>query len=526
MDRPSSDKDIRDDKFLNALSEGFELQEAILNSIEVAIFSFTTQGIITTFNKASEELFGYKREELIGKASPLILVDIDDAVGKSQVIAAKMETEIEPMYDLFVTYVSSIAGPYRDDWKLLRKNGVQFRGMISASPLRDPQGSITGYVASVFTTELPKDISSVDHGVYLQKIADANSRIFNSAVTLNVVAGFDGYFKRVSDSWLTLMGWTEHEMKSRPFMSFIHPEDVKATEEAVRFIHEGNHLFTFENRYRAKDGSYQWLLWSSAVDMNERVIFATAINITHRKKSEDELIRSKQNLEAIAIKLQEQNRQLDEFAHIISHNLRSPVGNIKALINLLDENSGLQDYKLIFHKLKNVSQNLSDTMNDLMETLKVKTQTDLEKTENRFKELLDKVIQTLEGDLINAEASVTFDFNQVPAIHYPKAYLESIFQNLLSNSLKYRSPERKAKIHFESRKVNDHVELRVTDNGLGIDLEKYGAQLFGLHRTFHTHEHARGVGLFLVKTQIESMGGSITAESVVGKGTTFVIRFF
>jgi signal transduction histidine kinase len=262
------------------------------------------------------------------------------------------------------------------------------------------------------------------------------------------------------------------------------------------------------------------------VDVKEQFIFATAINITHRKKSEDELIRSKQNIEAIAVKLQEQNRQLDEFAHIISHNLRSPVGNIKALINLLDENSGLQDYKLIFLKLKNVSQNLSDTMNDLMETLKVKTQSDLEKTENRFKDVLDKVIQTLEGDLINAEASVTFDFNDVPVIHYPKAYLESIFQNLLSNALKYRSADRRAAIHFESRKSNNHIELRVTDNGQGIDLEKYGAQLFGLHRTFHTHEHARGVGLFLVKTQLESMGGSISANSVVGKGTTFVIKFY
>jgi PAS domain S-box-containing protein len=522
MDRPSSDKDIRDDKFLNALS-GFELQEAILNSIEVAIFSFTPQGIITAFNKSSEDLFGYKRHELIGKASPLTLVDIDDAISKSQVIAEKMGITIEPMYDLFATYVANLPEHYRDQWELIRKDGVHFKGAISACALRDSHGTIKGYVATV-TPTVPQAMTTGKDEV--KKISDENSRIFNNAVTLNVVAGFDGYFKRVSESWLNLTGWTEPELKSRPFLSFVHPDDVISTEEAFKYIREGNHLFTFENRYLSKDGSYQWLLWSSAVDMKEQLIFASAINITHRKKSEEELLQSKQNIEAIAIKLQEQNRQLDEFAHIISHNLRSPVGNIKALINLLDENSGLQDYKLIFLKLKNVSQNLSDTMNDLMETLKVKTQSDLEKTENRFKDILDKVIQTLEGDLINAEASVTFDFNLAPVIYYPKAYLESIFQNLLTNSLKYRSLDRKAAIHFESRKVDDHMELRVTDNGQGIDLEKHGTQLFGLHRTFHTHDQARGVGLFLVKTQIESMGGSISADSVVGKGTTFTIKFF
>jgi PAS domain S-box-containing protein len=359
----------------------------------------------------------------------------------------------------------------------------------------------------------------------LQQIVSENLRVFNNAVTLNVVAGFDGYFKRVSFSWSSVLGWTEMELLSKPYLEFIHPDDLEATRSAVEYISSGNNLFTFENRYRAKDGSYKWLLWSSAYDLTHQVIYASASDITERKKSEEQLINSKKNIEAIAVKLQDQNRQLDEFAHIISHNLRSPVGNIQALINLLDDNSSIQDYKLIFEKLKNVSKNLGATMNDLMDTLKVKTQTDLERVEIRFKDLLDKVIQSLEGELILAEASVTFDFNNAPTIHYPKAYLESIFQNLLSNAIKYHSPDRKPKIHFESALKNGKIELRVSDNGQGIDLEKFGDKLFGLHRTFHSHQEARGVGLFLIKTQIQSMGGAISAESQVGMGTTFIIHF-
>lgn len=359
----------------------------------------------------------------------------------------------------------------------------------------------------------------------LHKIVEENLRVFNNAVNLNVICGFDGYFKRVSLSWTTITGWSEIELLSRPFFDFVHHEDIEATSEAFASIKNGDNMFTFENRYRCRDGSYRWLLWSSACDQNHQVVYASAIDITERKKSEEELLNSKKNIEAIAVKLQERNRQLDEFAHIISHNLRSPVGNIQALINLLDENSDIREYRLIFDKLKNVAKNLGGTMNDLMDTLKVKTQTDVERVEVHFKDLLDKVRQSLEGEMILAEAMVTSNFEKAHSIRYPKAYLESIFQNLLSNAIKYRAPNRKAKIHFETNVRNEAVELRVTDNGQGIDLKKFGDKLFGLHRTFHNHDEARGVGLFLIKTQIESMGGSITAESQVGKGTTFIIQF-
>ncbi|MBA4056740.1 MAG: hypothetical protein C0490_18645, partial [Marivirga sp.] len=359
----------------------------------------------------------------------------------------------------------------------------------------------------------------------LEKVAAENYQLFNNPVTLNVIAGLDGFFKRINPTWTKLFGWTEEEFKSKRFFDFIHPDDIESTNRSVNFLGAGNNLLSFENRYKCRDGSYRWLLWASAVDVKNQLIYASAIDITERKKSEEELLRSKQNIEAIALKLQEQNRQLDEFAHIISHNLRSPVGNIKALIGLLDHNSSVTDYQQICEKLKNVANNLGETMNELMETLKVKKETTIECVEIRFKEIFDKVIQSLEGELIQCEAQVTFDFNQAPTIIYSRSYLESIFQNLLSNAIKYRSPDRQPKIQVGTLLLGKSIVLRVSDNGLGIDLDKFGDKLFGLHKTFHEHKDARGVGLFLVKTQIEALGGSITAESKLNKGTTFIITF-
>ncbi len=359
----------------------------------------------------------------------------------------------------------------------------------------------------------------------LQKVAEENYRLFNNPVTLNVIAGFDGYFKRINPTWTQLLGWSEEEFRSKEFFEFVHPDDIEATRAAMSSLGKGNNLLSFENHYRCKDGTYRCLLWGAATDVSHQLIYASAIDITERKKQEQELLRSKQNIEAIALKLQEQNRQLDEFAHIISHNLRSPIGNIKALIGLLNATSSVAEYQQIFEKLKNVANNLGETMNELMETMRVKKETAIERVEIRFKEIFDKVVQSLEGELIQTEAQLTFDFNEAPSIYYSRPYLESIIQNLLTNALKYRSPKRKPHILVTTQRQGTSTVLRVTDNGMGIDMAQFGDKLFGLHKTFHEHKDARGVGLFLIKTQIEALGGSIKAESEVDKGTTFIITF-
>ena len=328
----------------------------------------------------------------------------------------------------------------------------------------------------------------------------------------------------------TLTGYPAIDFLSKKinFFELYHPDDVPAITSTVEKAIAAREKYHLQYRIKHRSGEWRWIdeIGVGVYSNSELLMLEGYLSdITDQKKSEEKLLISKRNLEAAAQELQEQNYQLNEFAHIISHNLRSPVGNISALINLLSPTSKLEDYQLIFSKLKLTSISLQDTLNDLMETLRIKKEALTERTRLSFDETLTKAKNDLAGEVIQNDAEITSNFKEYPEILYGKTYFESIFLNLLSNSLKYRSPKRTPKIHFETKLVKDKIQLIVSDNGLGIDLEKYGHKLFGLRKTFHEHKEARGVGLFLTKTQIEAMGGKIWVESTVDKGTSFIIQF-
>ncbi len=329
---------------------------------------------------------------------------------------------------------------------------------------------------------------------------------------------------------LEMTGYTKEEFYNGEihFPLIYHPEDAKNNLTVVDKALDEAKSFHLTYRIIHKSGEVRWLEeYGIGVYEDKQLLFIEGFisDITKRKQSEQELVQSKRSLESLMIKLQEQNSQHDEFSHIISHNLRGPLGNISTLISFINDKSNLDEYRLIFEKIRNVSINLNDTMNELMDMLQIKKNIKIERSELRFKDVLDKVVQSFEGNLIQSGASVTYEF-QVASIYFPKAYLESIFQNLLSNAIKYRSEERRLEIHFATELLpTGIVQLTAQDNGLGIDLERFGDKLFGMHKTFHDHKEARGVGLFLTKTQMETMGGSIRAESEVDKGTTFILTF-
>jgi signal transduction histidine kinase len=248
-----------------------------------------------------------------------------------------------------------------------------------------------------------------------------------------------------------------------------------------------------------------------------------------RKEAEDSVIVANKNLEKTVKErtqhLEDQNQQLENFAYIISHNLRGPVSNLNSLLYFYKEEQTMEEKDFLMVKFEKAVNNVSETLTELLEVVSIRNDLKEEKEMLFFQETFDKTLESYQGQALEFKAKITTDFTAVPSIKYSSVYLESIMQNLLSNALKYRSPDRNPVIHFQTKISENRIEMTVADNGLGIDLVENGSRLFGFHKVFHKHPDSKGVGLYLTKAQVLAMGGEISATSEVDKGTTFKIVF-
>lgn len=238
----------------------------------------------------------------------------------------------------------------------------------------------------------------------------------------------------------------------------------------------------------------------------------------------DQRVRNQEELRILTQELMHSNGELQQFAYITSHNLRAPVVNLVSLMQFLDETKITDPMnREIFDKIAESAGQLERTLNDLVQVVAIKDKKDVSFERVGLEKLLATVSESLEWQVIESEATILADFSAIGEFLYPKAYLLSILQNLLSNAMKYRHPNRKPAIRIESIRENGHFGLRIRDNGRGINLEKYGSRVFGLYQRFHESEglNGRGLGLYIVKAQVESLGGWIGLESKVGEGSTF-----
>ncbi len=340
-------------------------------------------------------------------------------------------------------------------------------------------------------------------------------------VTDFLSAGGKIYFETVYSQILKLGGAVEEinfdfvKKDGTKFPVLINSVEIKDT--------EGRHLFTQStvfNISQRKEYELELLIAKrKADDLSDELI-----QVNKELRSSSELIlQQKLQLEEFNHHLKNKNKQLSNFAHIASHNLRAPVTNLNSLLDFYNESTDIEDRAMLFAKFEKVIGHLTETLNELIESVKIQENVNITHEPVIFDIVFDKTIETLEGQILESKAVVTSNFSEATNIEYPKIYLESIMLNLLSNSIRYRSPDRIPKIHFCTEINNNEITLIATDNGLGIDLKKHGHRLFGLSNTFHRHPDSKGVGLFMTKTQIEAIGGSIGVESEVDKGTTFKI---
>ncbi|MFT5677949.1 MAG: signal transduction histidine kinase [Patiriisocius sp.] len=249
-------------------------------------------------------------------------------------------------------------------------------------------------------------------------------------------------------------------------------------------------------------------------------IYGVFVDIDKQKKKE-------LALEASLKTIEEQKNRLQNFTYIVSHNLKSHTNNIQLSLELMgmnDDSTSETDESM--NRLSNIADNLNKTITDLNEIISVKnTNLDYRKI-IKFQDVYDRVSTTLENEIKGAKADLFVDFTEFPEVEHIEPYLESILQNLLVNALRNKHPNRNSTIQICTYyDDDDNGCLLIKDNGLGIDLEAFGDQIFSMHQTFHNNANTTGMGLYMTRNQVESLGGIIEVESVLDKNTTFNIRF-
>jgi len=270
----------------------------------------------------------------------------------------------------------------------------------------------------------------------------------------------------------------------------------------------------FNNQSRYLSASYYPITLHDKLN----AILIVGVNVSEEKRLEKERDRIIEDLSA-------RNNDLQQFTHIISHNLRAPVANILGLSRLLNEGEIPEEEKdSIISRIENSSSRLDEVIQDLNKIIQIRREI------NEIREPLDLeniIREVMTGiDFQIREANAQISINMIPnpiQIITVKSYLISVFYNLISNSLKYSQPNITPKIWIDAKKVGSTVEITYKDNGLGIDVSRQGAKVFGLYQRFHLHKEGKGLGLYLTKTQIELLGGTISLESEMNKGVKFTI---
>ena len=296
-------------------------------------------------------------------------------------------------------------------------------------------------------------------------------------------------------------------------------EEIRGFESLIYEIGRGESV-TKEWTYKRKDGSkFPVLLSVSPVIKNNNVTgyLGVATDISALKKVENEI-------KSLLDITKEQNNRLKNFANIVSHNLRSHSGGISGLIDLLISEFPEIDENEISILLKHGAANLQQTVDDLIDVVKINL-SEIKSEEIRVFDFVEKNIQSLALQIKKTNFLINNQVEKEVLIQGIPAYIDSIILNFISNAIKYQSQERESYLNIHTYEEDNFVVLNFVDNGLGINLDKYGDKIFGMYKTFHQYEDSRGIGLFISKNQVESLGGKIEVLSEENVGTTFKIKF-
>lgn len=465
------------------------------------VLSDLETGEVLDFNSAFTQATGYVSDDL-------------GSLHYKDLVPDSKKLQLNSLYDELDD--AGIFGPYEHLYN--KKDGTTYPVLISGSIVNSKKGHKLLWSTAQDLTDLRKKEKQIREERKLLKTLIDN-------LPLNVfIKDLDSRKVLVNKSELNFCGLKkESEILGKNDFDFYDRHTASSSrEEDRRVMNSLTPMLGQETINVKKDGTITTFLTSKIPligdDGKANGLIGISMDISDLKQKEREL----QDLINVT---SHQNKQLINFAHIVSHNLRSHTANFSMLLEFLVNEKDEKEKESLVKMLIEASDNLLETLDNLNEVVAISTNINLEKKPVSLKEKIEVVEQNLAAFLKKNKAEIINEVPEGTMVRVIPAYLDSILMNFITNSVKYKDPNKSPVIKLSLEKTEQYTILSIQDNGLGIDLNKYGEKLFGMYKTFHDNPDARGIGLYITKNQIEAMNGRIEVASELGTGTTFNIYF-
>ncbi len=485
----------KEQNLINNLQLSVEKFSSIFTSANDAIIIIdASSGIITDCNPRSYELTGYNNLDLIGQ--PISILFPDD---KNEEMEYFLINKSKPDHSFInETYIKT------------KENKI--------IPVEVASGKEFKVGDKVYLVCFFRDISE-------RKNAEENlnmlSLVASETTDTILITNAEGITIWANDAYKKLTGFsTEEIIGNKPDYLSKGPEtDVETTNRMREAIKNKEGINVSILNYNKKREKYWFELNITPVFDNQgncTKFVGVGRDVTAKKEKELELNRI---LEVTS----QQNNRLFNFAHIVSHNIRSHTSNLAMVLDIMENTEDLNEKLSFIEMFKEGTDKLLETIEYLNEIITIQKNTNIKKEKIHLKEEIDKIKKSLCTSIQESNIKILDTIPEELTVNVVPAYLDSILLNLFTNAIKYRANNRSATLEIDYETDNNFTIINFKDNGLGINLDKNKHKVFGMYKTFHGNEDARGIGLFIIKNQIEAMNGKIEVESKEGKGSLFKI---
>lgn len=517
----------RGDALRAALAHSDAMQRAVLDSAGLMVIACDPSGVITVFNQAARYALGYEAAELVGKSDPRVFHLESEVRARAHELTQELGIPIEPGFEVFVAKARRGTTDV-GRWTYVRRDGSTFRVQLAVSAVRDPEGTLLGFVG------IAQDVT--EHELAHERLRQSEQRlrmVIQTASDAFIAIDSTGVIEEWNAQAERMLGWNRAEALGRRLSELVIPERHRDAHEAgLRHFLDTGHGPVLNRRIEISaldrnDLEFPIELTIWPMYAGSRTFFNAFLqDITERNASQDAIRQLNAELKVQAEQLEQSNSELEGFSYSVSHDLRAPLRHMSGYAQILREEAGEQLDASLLRYIDEISasaRRMGALIDDLLAFSRLSRQ------------LLTPIAMDMNSVVADAMSEAGLAAQnpraRIEVAHLPRAsgdpvLLRQVWINLLSNAVKYSAPRgADALIQVDGEIDGDHVRYRIRDNGVGFD-PRYADKLFGVFQRLHAQDEfeGTGVGLAIVQRVVARHRGRVSAHAQPGQGAEFTFE--